>query len=158
MTIRYIVGRYVGDTAWIGRYVNYGGVPERAIPTLIDLALRHTINEALSTILFKYEGWEVLSSDLVPGYTEEHHVEGFGVPTEKAKGWAMWDDEDKHKAMFAYIFDVKNNSIEVLANYNNKWIPFDLVDYGPVLYRVNNRISNIQEEVDKKWREHLVLT
>jgi hypothetical protein len=158
MKTRYIVGRYVGDTAWIGRYVNTDGVPESVVPTLIDLVLRHNVQETLSTILFKYEGWQALSSDLIPNYEEDQHVEGFGVPTEKALGWATWEDEDKHKAMFAYIFDVKNNSIEILCNHDNKWIPFDLVDYGPVLYRLNNRLSNIQEEVDKKWREHLVLT
>jgi hypothetical protein len=158
MAVRYVVGRYVGDTAWIGRYVNYGGLPEKVVPVLIDLALRHTTNKALSTLLFKYEGWEALSSDLIAGYQEEDHVEGYGVPRKDKRSWASWEDKDHNKATFAYIFDVKNNSIEILGSHKNKWIPYDLVDYGPALYRVKNRLSNIQEEVDRKWREHLVLT
>jgi hypothetical protein len=156
MAVRHIVGRKIGDTAWIGRYVHWNGTPNKTIPVLVDLVLRHGLNKTVSTVVFNQEGWYALSTDLVPGYSEEEHIEGFGVPAKEKKKLVSWESDNEYDARFAYIFDNKTKSIEILSYYKDKWVPFDMVDYGPAIYRVENRISNIQEEVERKWREHLV--
>ncbi len=39
MATRSVVGRYVGDDAWIGRYVHWDGYPANMVMVLLEIVL-----------------------------------------------------------------------------------------------------------------------
>ena len=54
MATRSVVGRTVGsENNWIGRYVHWDGYPSNMVPTLIELVLRHNLNDVVSRLIFE---------------------------------------------------------------------------------------------------------
>jgi hypothetical protein len=48
MATRSIVGRTIGsEDTWIGKYVHWDGYPSNMVPTLIELVLRHNLNDVV---------------------------------------------------------------------------------------------------------------
>jgi hypothetical protein len=162
MATRSVVGRTVGnEDTWIGKYVHWDGYPSNMVPTLIELVLRHNLNDVVSTIVFEQPSWSLLSFER-PNYLKEEddHIAGYGIPSaHKEELWITWEMEDVACTEFAYIFDPATKSLHVLSRNEDskRWDKLDVIDLGAIIYRVRNGESTIEEEITKSWQSQSVL-
>jgi hypothetical protein len=162
MATRSVVGRTVGnEDTWIGKYVHWDGYPSNMIPTLIELVLRHNLNDVVSTLVFEQPSWSSLSFER-PNYLKEEddHIAGYGIPSaHKEELWITWEMEDVMCTEFAYIIDPTTKSLHVLSRNEDskRWDKLDVIDLGAIIYRVRNGESTIEEEITKSWQSQSVL-
>lgn len=162
MATRSVVGRTVGsEDTWIGKYVHWDGYPSNMVPTLIELVLRHNINDVVSTIVFEQPSWSTLCFDR-PDYLKEEddHIAGYGIASQhKQELWITWESEDVMCTEYAYIFDPLSRSLYVLSRNENakRWDKLDVIDLGAIIYRVRGGESTIEEEITKSWQSQSVL-
>lgn len=160
MATRSVVGRTIGkEDIWIGKYVHWDGYPSHMVPTLIELVLRHNLNDVVSRLVFEHKGWSFINTEKPNWLKEEDdYVMGYGIPYTDQEMWITWEDEDAWGTEYAYIFDQESKSLHVLSrDYdNNKWDKVDIIDLGSAIYRVRNGESTIEEEITKSWQEQSV--
>ena len=159
MATRSVVGRYVGDDAWIGRYVHWDGYPANMVMVLLEIVLRDGFDKAVSTLVFENYGW----SGLYPFPNkddDEGYVKGYGYPLKDGKSgdWITWES-DHWGTEYAYIIEPLNKSVTILEyDYNNsKWRKSDVIDFGPAIARVQSGETTIQDEVERRWQTLSVL-
>lgn len=157
MATRSVVGRYVGDEAWIGRYVHWDGYPASMVMVLLEIVLRDGFDKAVSTLVFENYGW----SGLYPIPAEkENYVEGYGylLKDSKSGDWITWEG-DHWGTEYAYIIEPLNKSVTILEyDYSrSKWDKADVVDFGPAIARVQSNETTIQDEVERRWQTLSVL-
>lgn len=160
MATRSVVGRYVGDTAWIGRYVHWDGYPASMVPTLLDIVLRDGIDKTLDTLIWKNYSWSSLFGSDTPEYAKldsETYVEGYGERhlDTKSSDWITWES-DGWGTEYAYIFEPTAKSVTILKRVDDAWTKFDIMDFGPAIMRVKSEETTIAEEITKLWQEHSV--
>jgi hypothetical protein len=162
MATRSVVGRTVGnEDTWIGKYVHWDGYPSNMVPTIIELVLRHNLNDVVSTIVFEQPSWSLLSFER-PNYLKEEddHIAGYGIPSaHKEELWITWEMKDVMSTEYAYIIDPTTKSLHVLSRNEDskRWDKLDVVDLGAIIYRVRNGESTIEEEITKSWQSQSVL-
>jgi hypothetical protein len=159
MATRSVVGRYVGDDAWIGRYVHWDGYPANMVMVLLEIVLRDGFDKAVSTLVFENYGW----SGLYPFPNkddDEGYIKGYGYPMKDGKSgdWITWES-DHWGTEYAYIIEPLNKSVTILEyDYNNsKWRKSDVIDFGPAIARVQSGETTIQDEVERRWQTLSVL-
>jgi hypothetical protein len=159
MATRSVVGRYVGDDAWIGRYVHWDGYPANMVMVLLEIVLRDGFDKAVSTLVFENYGW----SGLYPFPNkddDEGYVKGYGYPLKDGKSgdWITWES-DHWGTEYAYIIEPLNKSVTILEyDYDNsKWRKSDVIDFGPAIARVQSGETTIQDEVERRWQTLSVL-
>lgn len=161
MATRSVVGRTVGsENNWIGRYVHWDGYPSNMVPTLIELVLRHNLNDVVSRLIFEHKGWSSISADKPTWLKEEdNYIPGYGVAYTDIDMWITWEHEDVCSTEYAYIFDPTTKSLHVLSRDedNKRWDKLDVIDLGAIIYRVRNGESTIEEEITKSWQSQSVL-
>ena len=95
MATRSVVGRYVGDEAWIGRYVHWDGYPANMVMVLLEIVLRDGFDKALSTLVFENYGWSGLYP--LPNKDDgEGYIKGYGYPMKDSKSgdWITWETDN----------------------------------------------------------------
>ena len=161
MATRSVVGRTVGsEDTWIGKYVHWDGYPSNMVPTLIELVLRHTLNDVMSRLIFENKGWSSLSADKPTWLKEEdNYVAGYGVAYTDMEMWITWEQEDVWGTEYAYILDPTTKSLYVLSrdDERQRWVKSDIIDLGAIIYRVRGGESTIEEEITKSWQSQSVL-
>jgi hypothetical protein len=159
MATRSVVGRYVGDDAWIGRYVHWDGYPANMVMVLLEIVLRNGFDKAVSTLVFENYGWSGLYP-LPNKDDDEGYIKGYGYPMKDSKSgdWITWET-DHWGTEYAYIIEPSNKSVTVLEyDYDNsKWRKSDVVDFGPAIARVQSGETTIQDEVERRWQTLSVL-
>lgn len=167
MGTRSVVGRWVGDEAWIGRYVHYDGYPANMVMVLLENVLKHGFNNAVSTLVFENKGWSGLYTephkDIKTGVPDlENYVDGYGYVMggnmELDDNWIMWDG-DNWGTEYAYIIEPSDKSVTIFDwDYGlKKWHKSDVIDFGPALERIKNNQSTIEDEVSRRWQTLSVL-
>jgi hypothetical protein len=159
MATRSVVGRYVGDDAWIGRYVHWDGYPANMVMVLLEIVLRDGFDKALSTLVFENYGWSGLYP--LPNKDDDKgYIKGYGYPMKDSKSgdWITWET-DNWGTEYAYIIEPSNKSVTILEyDYNDKkWHKSDVVDFGPAIARVQSGETTIQDEVERRWQTLSVL-
>jgi hypothetical protein len=159
MATRSVVGRYVGDDAWIGRYVHWDGYPANMVMVLLEIVLRDGFDKAVSTLVFENYGWSGLYP--LPNKDDDKgYIKGYGYPMKDGKSgdWITWET-DHWGTEYAYIIEPSNKSVTVLEyDYDNsKWRKSDVVDFGPAIARVQSGETTIQDEVERRWQTLSVL-
>ena len=159
MATRSVVGRYVGDDAWVGRYVHWDGYPASMVMVLLEIVLRDGFDKAVSTLVFENYGWSGLYPIPHP-HEKENYVEGYGylLKDSKSGDWITWEG-DHWGTEYAYIIEPSNKSVTIL-NYdydNSKWRKSDVIDFGPAIARVQSGETTIQDEVERRWQTLSVL-
>ena len=159
MATRSVVGRYVGDDAWIGRYVHWDGYPANMVMVLLEIVLRDGFDKAVSTLVFENYGW----SGLYPFPNkddDEGYIKGYGYPMKDSKSsdWITWET-DHWGTEYAYIIEPSNKSVTILEYdfTENKWRKADVIDFGPAIARVQSGETTIQDEVERRWQTLSVL-
>jgi hypothetical protein len=159
MATRSVVGRYVGDDAWIGRYVHWDGYPANMVMVLLEIVLRDGFDKAVSTLVFENYGW----SGLYPFPNkddDEGYIKGYGYPMKDSKSsdWITWET-DHWGTEYAYIIEPSNKSVTILEYdfTENKWRKSDVIDFGPAIARVQSGETTIQDEVERRWQTLSVL-
>jgi len=137
MATRSVVGRYVGDEAWIGRYVHWDGYPANMVMVLLEIVLRDGFDKAVSTLVFENYGWSGLYP-LPNKDDDEGYIKGYGYPMKDSKSgdWITWETD---------------NCIL------KKWYKSDVIDFGPAIARVQSGETTIQDEVERRWQTLSVL-
>jgi len=159
MATRSVVGRYVGDDAWIGRYVHWDGYPANMVMVLLEIVLRDGFDKAVSTLVFENYGWSGLypfpNKDDDEGYIK---VYGYPMKDGKSGDWITWES-DHWGTEYAYIIEPLNKSVTILEyDYkNSKWRKSDVIDFGPAIARVQSGETTIQDEVERRWQTLSVL-
>ena len=162
MATRSIVGRTIGnEDTWIGKYVHWDGYPSNMVPTLIELVLRHNLNDVVSTLIFEQPSWSSLSFEK-PDYLkeEDNYIAGYGIASQhKQELWLTWESEDVMCTEFAYIFDPLSRSLYVLSrdDERQRWAKSDVIDLGAIIYRVRGGETTIEEEITKSWQNQSAL-
>jgi hypothetical protein len=159
MATRSVIGRYVGDSAWIGRYVHWDGYPANMVMVLLEIVLRDGFDKAVSTLVFENYGWSGLypfpNKDDDKGY-----VKGYGYPMKDSKmgDWITWES-DHWGTEYAYIIEPTNKSVTILEYdfTEKKWRKADIIDFGPAIARVQSGETTIQDEVERRWQTLSVL-
>ena len=159
MATRSVVGRYVGDNSWIGRYVHWDGYPANMVMVLLEIVLRDGFDKAISTLVFENYGWSGLYP--IPHRDdEEGYIKGYGYPMKDSKSgdWITWET-DHWGTEYAYIIEPSNKSVTILEyDYDNsKWRKADIIDFGPAIARVQSGETTIQDEVERRWQTLSVL-
>jgi hypothetical protein len=159
MATRSVVARYVGDDAWVGRYVHWDGYPASMVMVLLEIVLRDGFDKAVSTLVFENYGWSGLYPIPHP-HEKENYVEGYGylLKDSKSGDWITWEG-DHWGTEYAYIIEPSNKSVTIL-NYdydNSKWRKSDVIDFGPAIARVQSGETTIQDEVERRWQTLSVL-
>jgi hypothetical protein len=159
MATRSVVGRYVGDEAWIGRYVHWDGYPANMVMVLLEIVLRDGFDKAVSTLVFENYGWSGLYP--IPHKDdEEGYIKGYGYPMKNSKSgdWITWET-DHWGTEYAYIIEPSNKSVTILDyDYKDeKWRKGDVIDFGPAIARVQSGETTIQDEVERRWQTLSVL-
>jgi hypothetical protein len=159
MATRSVVGRYVGDDAWIGRYVHWDGYPANMVMVLLEIVLRDGFDKAVSTLVFENYGWSGLYP--IPHKDdEEGYIKGYGYPMKNSKSgdWITWET-DHWGTEYAYIIEPSNKSVTILDyDYKDeKWRKGDVIDFGPAIARVQSGETTIQDEVERRWQTLSVL-
>ena len=161
MATRSVVGRTIGnEDIWIGKYVHWDGYPSHMVPTLIEIVLRHNLNDVVSRLVFESKGWSFISAEKPNWLTEDDdYMVGYGVPYTDHEMWITWEDKDACSTEYAYIFDQENKSLYVLSrdDERQRWVKSDIIDLGAIIYRVRNGESTIEEEITKSWQSQSVL-
>lgn len=159
MATRSVVGRYVGDDAWIGRYVHWDGYPANMVMVLLEIVLRDGFDKAVSTLVFENYGW----SGLYPFPNKDddrNYIKGYGYPMKDGKSgdWITWES-DHWGTEYAYIIEPLNKSVTILEYdfTENKWRKADVIDFGPAIARVQSGETTIQDEVERRWQTLSVL-
>ena len=159
MATRSVVGRYVGDEAWIGRYVHWDGYPANMVMVLLEIVLRDGFDKAVSTLVFENYGWSGLYPIPHP-YEEENYIKGYGYKMKDSKSgdWITWEG-DHWGTEYAYIIEPFNKSVTILEyDYKDeKWRKGDVIDFGPAIARVQSNETTIQDEVERRWQTLSVL-
>jgi hypothetical protein len=159
MATRSVVGRYVGDDAWIGRYVHWDGYPANMVMVLLEIVLRNGFDKAVSTLVFENYGWSGLYP-LPNKDDDEGYIKGYGYPMKDSKSgdWITWET-DHWGTEYAYIIEPSNKSVTILEyDYDNsKWRKADIIDFGPAIARVQSGETTIQDEVERRWQTLSVL-
>jgi hypothetical protein len=177
MGTRAVVARWVGDEAWIGRYVHYDGYPANMVMRLLEIILRDGFNDATSKLVFESNGWSGLYDephkdfktnepdleDYVPGYG---YLLGGNALT--SNDWITWES-DNWGTEWCYILDPVSRSVTILeysypeigkskdAYRKGKWLKYDVVDFGPAIDRVCANETTIEDEVSRRWQNLSVL-
>jgi len=159
MATRSVVGRYVGDDAWIGRYVHWDGYPANMVMVLLEIVLRDGFDKAISKLVFENYGWSGLYP--LPNKDDnKEYVKGYGYPMKDSKmgDWITWES-DHWGTEYAYIIEPSNKSVTILEyDYDNsKWRKADIIDFGPAIARVQSNETTIQDEVERRWQTLSVL-
>jgi len=172
MATRSVVGRYVGDDAWIGRYVHWDGYPANMVMVLLEIVLRDGFDKAISTLVFENHGWSGLYP--LPNKDEEkEYLKGYGYPMKDKwiqDNWITWES-DHWGAEYAYIIEPLNKSVTILEydyvdsikasikhqNTSGVWRKADVIDFGPAIARVQSGETTIQDEVERRWQTLSVL-
>jgi len=159
MATRSVVGRYVGDDAWIGRYVHWDGYPANMVMVLLEIVLRDGFDKAVSTLVFENYGWSGLYP--IPNKDDDKgYIKGYGYPLKDGKSgdWITWEG-DHWGTEYAYIIEPLNKSVTILEyDYGrSKWDKADVVDFGPAIARVQSGETTIQDEVERRWQTLSVL-
>ena len=159
MATRSVVGRYVGDDAWIGRYVHWDGYPANMVMVLLEIVLRDGFDKAVSTLVFENYGWSGLYP-LPNKDDDEGYIKGYGYPMKDSKSgdWITWET-DNWGTEYAYIIEPSNKSVTILE-YDyilKKWYKSDVIDFGPAIARVQSGETTIQDEVERRWQTLSVL-
>jgi hypothetical protein len=131
------------------------------VPTLIELVLRHNLNDVVSTLVFEQPSWSSLSFEK-PDYLkeEDNYIAGYGIASQhKQELWLTWESEDVMCTEFAYIFDPLSRSLYVLSrdDERQRWAKSDVIDLGAIIYRVRGGETTIEEEITKSWQNQSVL-
>jgi hypothetical protein len=159
MATRSVVGRYVGDEAWIGRYVHWDGYPANMVMVLLEIVLRDGFDKAVSTLVFENYGWSGLYP-LPNKDDDEGYIKGYGYPMKNSKSgdWITWET-DHWGTEYAYIIEPSNKSVTILDyDYKDeKWRKGDVIDFGPAIARVQSGETTIQDEVERRWQTLSVL-
>ena len=159
MATRSVVGRYVGDDAWIGRYVHWDGYPANMVMVLLEIVLRDGFDKAVSTLVFENYRWSGLYPIPHP-HEKENYIEGYGyiLKDSKSGDWITWEG-DHWGTEYAYIIEPSNKSVTILDyDYkDNKWHKADVIDFGPAIARVQSGETTIQDEVERRWQTLSVL-
>lgn len=168
MATRSVVARWVGDEAWIGRYVHWDGYPANMVMTLLETILRKGFNEAVSTLIFENYGWSGLYP-FVQNDDKENYVEGYGylLKDSKSGDWITWES-DNWGTEWCYVLDPSDKSVTILkylypdmsiTNWQaeGKWFKHDVIDFGPSIARVNSGETTIEDEVSRNWQKLSVL-
>ena len=159
MATRSVVGRYVGDDAWIGRYVHWDGYPANMVMVLLEIVLRDGFDKAVSTLVFENYGWSGLYP-IANKDDDEGYIKGYGYPMKDGKSgdWITWES-DHWGTEYAYIIEPSNKSVTILEyDYDNsKWRKADIIDFGPAIARVQSNETTIQDEVERRWQTLSVL-
>ena len=159
MATRSVVGRYVGDDAWIGRYVHWDGYPANMVMVLLEIVLRDGFDKAISKLVFENYGWSGLYP--LPNKDDDRdYIKGYGYPMKDGKSgdWITWET-DHWGTEYAYIIEPSNKSVTILEyDYDNsKWRKADIIDFGPAIARVQSGETTIQDEVERRWQTLSVL-
>ena len=159
MATRSVVGRYVGDDAWIGRYVHWDGYPANMVMVLLEIVLRDGFDKAISKLVFENYGWSGLYP--LPNKDDDRdYIKGYGYPMKDGKSgdWITWET-DHWGTEYAYIIEPSNKSVTILEyDYDNsKWRKADIIDFGPAIARVQSNETTIQDEVERRWQTLSVL-
>lgn len=159
MATRSVVGRYVGDDAWIGRYVHWDGYPANMVMVLLEIVLRDGFDKAVSTLVFENYGWSGLYP--IPNKDDDRdYIQGYGYPLKDGKSgdWITWES-DHWGTEYAYIIEPLNKSVTILEYdfTENKWRKADVIDFGPAIARVQSGETTIQDEVERRWQTLSVL-
>jgi hypothetical protein len=159
MATRSVVGRYVGDDAWIGRYVHWDGYPANMIMVLLEIVLRDGFDTAVSTLVFENYGWSGLYP--LPNKDDDKgYIKGYGYPMKDGKSgdWITWES-DHWGTEYAYIIEPTNKSVTILEYdlTETKWRKADVIDFGPAIARVQSNETTIQDEVERRWQTLSVL-
>jgi hypothetical protein len=159
MATRSVVGRYVGDDAWIGRYVHWDGYPASMVMVLLEIVLRDGFDKAVSTLVFENYGWSGLYP--IPHKDDaEGYLTGYGYPMKDSKSgdWITWES-DHWGTEYAYIIEPSNKSVTILQYdfSRSKWDKSDVIDFGPAIARVQSGETTIQDEVERRWQTLSVL-
>ena len=172
MATRSVVGRYVGDEAWVGRYVHWDGYPANMVMVLLEIVLRDGFDKAVSTLVFENYGWSGLYP--LPNKDDDKgYIKGYGYPMKDGKSgdWITWET-DHWGTEYAYIIEPSNKSVTILEyDYapidKNKtpeewlksgaWRKADVIDFGPAIARVQSGETTIQDEVERRWQTLSVL-
>lgn len=159
MATRSVVGRYVGDNAWIGRYVHWDGYLANMVMVLLEIVLRDGFDKAISTLVFENYGW----SGLYPFPNKDddkEYIKGYGYPMKDNKmgDWITWES-DHWGTEYAYIIEPTNKSVTILEYdfTEKKWRKADIIDFGPAITRVQSGETTIQDEVERRWQTLSVL-
>jgi hypothetical protein len=159
MATRSVVGRYVGDEAWIGRYVHWDGYPANMVMVLLEIVLRDDFDKAVSTLVFENYGWSGLYPIPHP-HEEENYIKGYGYKMKDSKSgdWITWET-DHWGTEYAYIIEPSNKSVTILEYdfTESKWRKADVIDFGPAIARVQSGETTIQDEVERRWQTLSVL-
>ena len=159
MATRSVVGRYVGDNAWIGRYVHWDGYPANMVMVLLEIVLRDGFDKAISTLVFENYGWSGLYPIPHP-HEEENYIKGYGYKMKDSKSgdWITWET-DHWGTEYAYIIEPSNKSVTILEYdfTESKWRKADVIDFGPAIARVQSGETTIQDEVERRWQTLSVL-
>lgn len=160
MATRSVVGRFIGDTAWIGRYVHWDGYPASMVPTLLEIVLRDGIDKTIDTLIWENYSWSSLWGSDMPDFVKVDsptYVKGYGEkhPDSKSSDWITWES-DGWGTEYAYIFEPTAKSVTILKEVSGKWTKFDIMDFGPAIFRVKSDETTIAEEITKIWQEHSV--
>jgi len=159
MATRSVVGRYVGDEAWIGRYVHWDGYPASMVMVLLEIVLRDGFDKAVSKLVFENYGWSGLYP--IPNKDDDKgYIKGYGYPLKDGKSgdWITWEG-DHWGTEYAYIIEPSNKSVTILEyDYSrSKWDKADVIDFGPAIARVQSGETTIQDEVERRWQTLSVL-
>ena len=159
MATRSVVGRYVGDDAWIGRYVHWDGYPANMVMVLLEIVLRDGFDTAVSTLVFENYGWSGLYP--IPHKDDaEGYIKGYGYPLKNSKSgdWITWET-DHWGTEYAYIIEPSNKSVTILDyDYKDeKCRKGDVIDFGHAIARVQSGETTIQDEVERRWQTLSVL-
>jgi hypothetical protein len=159
MATRSVVGRYVGDNAWIGRYVHWDGYPANMVMVLLEIVLRDGFDKAISKLVFENYGWSGLYP--IPNKDDDRdYIKGYGYPMKDIKmgDWITWET-DHWGTEYAYIIEPSNKSVTILEYdfTESKWRKADVIDFGPAIARVQSGETTIQDEVERRWQTLSVL-
>lgn len=175
MSTRSIVARWVGDEAWIGKYVHYDGYPANMVMRLLEIILRDGFDKATSKLVFESNGWSGL-------YHEPHKkletqqpdledwVEGYGYlmggNMQLNSNWITWEG-DNWGTEWCYVLDASDKSVTIFeyvypeigkdAWKHGRWAKHDVVDFGPAIERVKSGETTIEDEVQRRWQTLSVL-
>lgn len=159
MATRSVVGRFIGDTAWMGRYVHWDGYPAGMVPVLLEIILRDGFDKSIKTLMWDNYSWSSLWGSDKPEHAKDDdtYIEGYGEVHKdtKSSDWITWES-DGWGTEYAYIFEPIDKSLTIFKNVDNKWTKYDLLDFGPPLFRVKSKETTIAEEITKLWQEHSV--
>lgn len=173
MGTRAVVARWVGEEAWIGKYVHYDGYPANMVMMLLEIVLRDGFDKACSQLIFESNGWSGLYQQPNIDYKTqkpdlENYVQGYGYlmggnMLSDNNNWITWEG-DNWGTEWCYVLDPTDKSITIFeysypdigksknAYLNGKWLKYDVVDFGPALERVKSGETTIEDEVSRRWQ------